>query len=423
MSRVHCLECGNQVVVDPRGLCPEGHEVGASGARIEHAMGHEVAHPDEPEPWVYSIGTDEVAVPPRPPAVGALLGASNGRAPSAGGRADGELEVSAGGRAARDNGVGPAREARPMPAPGLGDDPSEEGAGDTESLLRELHSLAALDDALAEQGRSPGRAEDNGHAPSGAATAAERNGHTALSVATPAAATPPPPPDHTTPPRPQDAAPPRPRRGDPSAIADAFAELSALDVPAHAASRTGAAAPGNTGTSYGDAGSHTTPTPPSAHDGRGGHTDTATPTGDGGLSALFSEGPLFGSGDDPGAPPHDDAPDEVRDAGDNPRGRTAREQEYEATLHVVPTPGGNERPGPGGGPRPRSNDATGAPTAPPPSPVAERGPESGEDEAAAANGHRVPTPEPGGGPDLSSFTARGGPGTRTTSRRRRRLAR
>ncbi len=52
MSRVHCIDCGNGVVVDPSGLCPEGHHVGSAGQRIDGAIGSATPHPDEPEPWV-----------------------------------------------------------------------------------------------------------------------------------------------------------------------------------------------------------------------------------------------------------------------------------------------------------------------------------------------------------------------------------
>ena len=60
MSRVHCIECGIAVVVDPSGLCPDGHQVGANGARIDQAMGSQAPHPQEPEPWVAAVDVGSV---------------------------------------------------------------------------------------------------------------------------------------------------------------------------------------------------------------------------------------------------------------------------------------------------------------------------------------------------------------------------
>jgi hypothetical protein len=55
VSRVHCIDCGTGVVVDPSGFCPDGHRVGETGARIEAAIGVAVPYPDEPEPWVATV--------------------------------------------------------------------------------------------------------------------------------------------------------------------------------------------------------------------------------------------------------------------------------------------------------------------------------------------------------------------------------
>jgi hypothetical protein len=52
VGRVHCPDCAMAVVVDPSGMCPEGHYVGAAGARIEAALGRDLPHPDEPQPWI-----------------------------------------------------------------------------------------------------------------------------------------------------------------------------------------------------------------------------------------------------------------------------------------------------------------------------------------------------------------------------------
>lgn len=188
VSRVHCLECAGPVVLDPRGVCPEGHHVGAAGARVEQAMGHEQAHPDEPEPWVYRIDPSELTV------VGA---GTNGMGPQGAGR----------------NGTAP-RQARPVRVPGFDQDGDDTGS-DAESLLRELHSLAAFDQQQADAAAPPSPVN-------GASTrthrAAEEAQHTA----------PPPPPGQEAEKK------PRAPRPDPDAMADAFAELSALDAPAQA---------------------------------------------------------------------------------------------------------------------------------------------------------------------------------------------
>ncbi len=108
MSRVQCTDCGIPVVVDPTGMCPEGHLVGAAGARVATAIGNGVPHPDEPEPWVASVELDPVDVP-----------------------------------------VEPARTIRP-PSVGLLEPEDDAGVsrGPDEDLLRELHTLAALDRSL-----------------------------------------------------------------------------------------------------------------------------------------------------------------------------------------------------------------------------------------------------------------------------------
>ncbi|MGM0619037.1 MAG: hypothetical protein ACQEUI_13010 [Actinomycetota bacterium] len=394
MSRVHCLECGNQVVVDPRGLCPDGHEVGTDGARIEHAIGQEAVHPHEPEPWVYRIGADEVTVPARPPAVGSLLstqGDGNG------------------------NGAGPSRRARPLRAPGLPDDSSQDGSGDAESLLRELHSLAALDESLAERGEA----------------VAERNGHSAQRRPEASAAAPPPPPTDLTTPATAAATTPRPTRGDPSAIADAFAELSALDVPTSNPSRAGTSASAHASSTTSPAGADAArPTPPSAPTETRQHSGATAAAGDQGRSQLRNEGLLFDRGDEPD--PARDPVDEVtgdRSAGDSQRGEQAPEREYEATLSVA-TPRRRQRSASRNGAAhsngaaarngapPRSPDAGAHAAVPPPTPP----PEATEHHGPTTNGHRVSVPDTGG-PDLSSFTAKGGPGSGKTRARRRRLAR
>ena len=189
MSRVHCLECSTQVVLDPRGVCPEGHHVGAAGARIEQAMGHELAHPEEPEPWVYRIEPNELTL------VGASASGHTSGGPSS-------------------NGTGP-RQARPVRVPSFDD-----GDDDAEGLLRELHSLAAFDDLQVDSSPRPRHADGGGKA---AADREEVRSDAPQEPRDPAEAV-----DS----RPTATA--RSARPDPDAIAEAFAELSALDAPAQA---------------------------------------------------------------------------------------------------------------------------------------------------------------------------------------------
>ncbi|MCC5950003.1 MAG: hypothetical protein JJT89_16235, partial [Nitriliruptoraceae bacterium] len=104
MSRVQCVECQIPVVVDPSGLCPEGHIVGAAGARIATSMGTATPHVDEPQPWVGQVVLDE--------------------APA--------------------HAVAAPRTARPVPVAGMAHSDLDD-APDEDSLLRELSALADLD--------------------------------------------------------------------------------------------------------------------------------------------------------------------------------------------------------------------------------------------------------------------------------------
>jgi hypothetical protein len=54
----HCIDCGNSALIDPSGRCPEGHIVGAAGARVAAAIGSATPHPDEPLPWVHQVVLD-----------------------------------------------------------------------------------------------------------------------------------------------------------------------------------------------------------------------------------------------------------------------------------------------------------------------------------------------------------------------------
>jgi hypothetical protein len=103
VSRVLCIDCATTVIVDPVGRCPDGHLVGAAGARIETALGSDIQHPDEPVPWVAQVVLD----------------------------AEPTSEIEA------------PRPIRPVTVPGvdLGD---ADGPADSEELLRELHSLSEL---------------------------------------------------------------------------------------------------------------------------------------------------------------------------------------------------------------------------------------------------------------------------------------
>ena len=410
MSQVHCLECGGKVVVDPRGQCPDGHTVGTPGNRIEMAMGHETAHPDEPQPWVYRIDPAEVDGE-------AKQGAARARLSVANGATDGTT-----------NGSGPARPARPVRAPGMPEEDDE--PADAESLLRELHSLAALDTALTH------RTDD------GTGDAHRREGPPAVPT------TPPPPPS-------QAAAPaPRPPRGDPEQIADAFAELSALDVP--------------TGTTNGHRPKGVTPTPPPVSDAAGATAGATPPSpprrvspADGGgavdeLASLFGNGPLFAQ-DDPPAPATDvadgagiqrpapstpAAPTEAVGAGGVPptdegdAGNEGDEGDAGLELEAIfqsaePPPVASETrrvtPSASSGHRPSSQpDAaddvppavplrrrrTAAPAAPAaPTEPSEDAADSQPVHAAVGSAQVL---------DLSSFTAKGGPGAgRSTGRRRR----
>ena len=383
MSQVHCLECGIQVVVDPRGQCPVGHTVGTPGNRIEMAMGHETAHPDEPEPWVYRIAPAEADG-------GARHGAGEGST----------------------NGTGPAPEARPVRAPGLPASDADDEPADAESLLRELHSLAALDTALTHRnGTSTRDGDGEGH---------RRQEPPAIP------ATPPPPPAEAAAPT------PRPPRGDPSEIADAFAELSALDVPSsttngHRAAAAAPMPPATRDVAAATAGA-TPPSPP----------HTTSPADE--LSALFDGGPLVGQDDPPAttdaaavaaapppapsAPPASTEPPGSRGAPST--GEDDAGLELEAIFQAAdPPPAAPETTRMA--PRSSSEDAPArgpraATEAPPAVPLRPRRVTAPAARAEAGNGSEPVHAAAGSAQvlDLSSFTAKGGPGAgRSTGRRRR----
>lgn len=128
MSRVHCIDCGTDVAVDPLGQCPAGHLLPANGRRVTDAIGNGEPHPDEPVPWV------------------------------------GEVQIAA----AETETVPAHRAAQPRSAPGL--EPAQEEV-DSGDLLRELGALG-IDD-----GGTPAAAVPSSPAPTGPAPAV--NGHAA----------------------------------------------------------------------------------------------------------------------------------------------------------------------------------------------------------------------------------------------------
>jgi hypothetical protein len=176
VSRVQCLECGIAVVVDPTGVCPEGHTVGGAGVRVAQAMGTDSVHPDEPEPWVATVVLDDAEVGP----------------------------------------VASPRTIRPVPVAGADAATEEEhdAATDHESMLRELHALGDLHDTPP----SPAVPRTAHDAPSAPAA-----GTTFPAPVDPGAPTAPP----VTSAAPE---PPPPREQ----VAEGFAELSALEAAFHA---------------------------------------------------------------------------------------------------------------------------------------------------------------------------------------------
>jgi hypothetical protein len=132
VTRVHCVDCGTDVVVDPLGHCPDGHLLPATGTRVSTAIGSHEPYPDEPVPWVGRVALDESEPEP-------------------------VVE----------------RTAQAQAAPGLAPAEREPAPGD---LLRELGDLGgdpAPDLPPAPSGASAG----NGHAPATDAHAPGANGH------------------------------------------------------------------------------------------------------------------------------------------------------------------------------------------------------------------------------------------------------
>ena len=65
----HCTDCGTPALIDPSGRCPEGHLVGAAGARVAAAIGSASPHPDEPHPWVREVVLEPVDLEDHAPRV------------------------------------------------------------------------------------------------------------------------------------------------------------------------------------------------------------------------------------------------------------------------------------------------------------------------------------------------------------------
>ncbi len=128
MPFVHCEACSHHVIVDPSGICPEGHRTGVvsprarlggglaggvDGGQVASSMGARRDDSDEPQPWIGRVEPDEVAEYHDP-------------APAGAGRPIRPL-------AAPSEQAGAAREAPEPPA-----------AVDREAMLRELQALGGL---------------------------------------------------------------------------------------------------------------------------------------------------------------------------------------------------------------------------------------------------------------------------------------
>lgn len=376
MSRVHCVACGTSVVVDPQGVCPEGHHVGSRGARVEAAMGSATSHPDEPEPWVYVI--EELVE------VGA---GTNGHAAS------------------------PPRQLRPLKRATPSSASFDDEPADADALLRELHSLAAFD----EQTPAPG-------------TKAEAE------VPAPVDATPPPPP---TPPTATPTATP-PARLDRDAMTDAFAELSALEAFAREQdgarpSRNGHGTPRNGTNGHSPRPAPGRPTgsgngaaPAASNPDRADVNETAReapPSDPDELAALFSSelgteppererAPAATDGHEPASA--SDQLDELFAAAVTPP--TLHPRDHTGPQRTAaPTSGHDEptaaEPADGDGPA-RSTPAV---ATPPPAPEMAGTPDPYEDSGATPAAASPPSSTP---MDLSSFTAKGGAGRKNGRKRR-----
>lgn len=159
MPFVHCEACGHHVVVDPGGICPEGHRTGVvtprtrlggglaggvDGGQVAASMGSpfDDPHADEPQPWIGRVEPDEVAEHHDPEPVGAsrpirpLSAPSEGPgdappAPEPPPAVDREAmlrELQALGGLGIDPAPGPEPRREPRPEPRLGE-PSTNGAG------------------------------------------------------------------------------------------------------------------------------------------------------------------------------------------------------------------------------------------------------------------------------------------------------
>ena len=156
MARVQCFDCDMPVVVDPDGRCPEGHDLGPVGERIEQSLGRADPHPDEPQPWIAVL--DEHETTPAP-------------------------ETAA------------PRPARPI---SVGPTPSDEelNTGSADGLLQELHALHGggdVDPGERSGGLSIARSSRSGETPTAPAGTSSSDPTPAPAAGTPASNTPTPP--------------------------------------------------------------------------------------------------------------------------------------------------------------------------------------------------------------------------------------
>jgi len=233
VSRVHCLDCGMSVVVDPNGVCPEGHIVGAAGARVASAIGSDIPFPDEPEPWVSRVDLgDEPAAEPV------------------------------------------VRTVRPVSAPGFAARAEEpEAPGDSEELLRELHSLSDLSDSRPTRPTLRSPAPTNRSTPPATGSPRPTELRPTSAERAPSAASPTPPAAVPAPaPTSSGSGPSRPSV--PRGNGDALADLSALEaaVQALGIDQTPPPRPDGNGGRSADLQAHIEPEPlstrPSPPDGR-----------------------------------------------------------------------------------------------------------------------------------------------------------
>ena len=396
MPRVPCPACATDVVVDPLGRCPEGHEVATAVDRVTSAIGTATDHPDEPEPWTAIVEPEEVdddamAEPP------------------------------------------PIQVRRPEPVRAPGHDPQPLDAEvDADDLLSELHSLTDLTPSHDANSVSPtgSTATADGSAADGSARPGRSEAGTSARGGTGDPAPP------TTPPNP----PPSAGLGE---LEAALRDLT--DLPASNGSGPGepAAPPNSVGDTastnrtnghpaappsglddvVGTNGTNDQPAaPPSGLDdvvgtnGTNGHPGSGPELEISDLEDLFS-----GMGTPPAAtPPAEPAPrtDATR-PGDDPTPASHHQATPSAPLAPTTPPAGSSPPPPAS-PPPGASDAS-----PPSDPPTEAAPPPTPPPSGSAP-PPPPTPPPDidepstsdGSLDLANFTAKGSKVDRKGKRRR-----